>query len=325
MTQNNKNYPIDAVITWVDGNAPEHRKKRAKYAAGGELKDDAIGGAVRFESVGEIFFCVASILRFAPFIRKIYIVTDGQNPCLDGFVNKHFPDRTTEIEIVDHKSVFNGYEALLPVFNSLSIESMLWRIPGLSERYVYFNDDVMLAAPVTPEDFFSDGRIVCRAERFSMFYGKILKDLRLLKFGRKVFGFKDAMMNAVKALGGGKEFIYFDHTPHPQMVSIFKEYYSEHEDTLLKNACPRFREFHQYNPQELNYLLADRKGKCLILPKKGALLYLHPKGKPNYIRRKINYFNAHPEIKFCCLNSLSNAKPEDIVLAKEWLMNRIGI
>lgn len=319
------NYPIDVVITWVDGNDPAHKQKRAQYSSAKQQKDDSVGGSVRFESVGEIFYCVASILRFASFIRTIHIVTDGQNPGLDEFVDCHFPNRKTRIEIVDHKDIFRGYENILPVFNSLSIESMLWRVPGLSEHYVYFNDDVMLTAPVSPEDFFVGDKIVCRAERFSMLYGKILRDLRVFKFGRKVFGFKDAMMNSVTAMGGGKEFIYFDHTPHPQRVSLFKEYYAEHEAVLLKNARPRFREFHQYNPQELNYLLADGKGECLLLPKKGSLLYLHPKGKPNYIAKKIELFNTRPDVKFCCMNSISNAAPEDIKLAKEWLSQRIGL
>ena len=37
----------------------------------------------------------------------------------------------------------------LPTFDSGNIESYIHRIPGLSERYFYLNDDVFFGAPVT--------------------------------------------------------------------------------------------------------------------------------------------------------------------------------
>ena len=64
--------PIDVVITWVDGDDISHREKRRKYASADELTNDDIGGEIRYKSVGEIRYCLASILRFAPFVRKIY-------------------------------------------------------------------------------------------------------------------------------------------------------------------------------------------------------------------------------------------------------------
>ena len=95
-------YPIDAVIAWVDGNDPVHKAKRYEYAGIKQLANDEVGGDIRFTSIGEIRFCVASLLRFAPFLRKIFIVTDSQNPDMDDFVEKNFPERTTEIVLVEH-------------------------------------------------------------------------------------------------------------------------------------------------------------------------------------------------------------------------------
>ena len=60
-------YPIDAVIAWVDGEDPAHKSKRKQYGNWAELDNDEVGGDIRFTSVGEIRFCVASLLRFAPF------------------------------------------------------------------------------------------------------------------------------------------------------------------------------------------------------------------------------------------------------------------
>ena len=65
---------IDAVITWVDGDDPRHRAKRQQFGTQKMLNTDDIAGNTRYKSVGEIFYCVASINRFAPWINKIYIV-----------------------------------------------------------------------------------------------------------------------------------------------------------------------------------------------------------------------------------------------------------
>eukprot|EP00662_Eupelagonemidae_sp_cell21_P042208 gene42208-20399_t len=43
----------------------------------------------------------------------------------------------------------------LPVFASPTIECHLHRIPGLSRRFIYLNDDTFFGAPLHPEDFYS--------------------------------------------------------------------------------------------------------------------------------------------------------------------------
>jgi hypothetical protein len=44
---------------------------------------------------------------------------------------------------------------VLPTYNSQAIEACLHRIPGLSEHYLYLNDDFLLGREVSPEDFFT--------------------------------------------------------------------------------------------------------------------------------------------------------------------------
>ena len=53
----------------------------------------------------------------------------------------------------------------LPTFSSPAIESHLHRIPGLSDKFLYFNDDVMFGSEVWPDDFFTyaTGQKVCIA------------------------------------------------------------------------------------------------------------------------------------------------------------------
>jgi hypothetical protein len=52
-----------------------------------------------------------------------------------------------------------------PSFSSQAIESFLYRIPGLSERFIYLNDDFFLSRNVGENAFFQGERIVVRMGR----------------------------------------------------------------------------------------------------------------------------------------------------------------
>ena len=164
---------IDIVLPWVDGDDPRLRAERFSYMKDGkEASLEDIAGETRYKSLGEILYCIASINIFAPFVRKIFIVTDGQDPKLQNEMQERFPNGYIPMEIVDHRVIFRGYEQYLPVFNSRAIEAMIWRIPGLSEHFILMNDDFLFTGPTTEKDFFRDGKtILCRLVLHQM--GKI--------------------------------------------------------------------------------------------------------------------------------------------------------
>jgi hypothetical protein len=56
------------------------------------------------------------------------------------------------ISLVTHEQIFSDPN-LLPVFNSNAIESQLHRIPGLSRRFLYMNDDIFLCRPIYRSDY----------------------------------------------------------------------------------------------------------------------------------------------------------------------------
>ena len=318
-------YPIDAVIAWVDGEDPVHKAKRRKYGNWAELDNDEVGGDIRFTSIGEIRYCIASLLRFAPFLRKIFIVTDSQDPNVYEFVDQHFPDRKTQIVVVDHKEIYAGYESCLPVFNSLSIETMLWRIPDLSEHYIYLNDDFLIVSPVTEDDFFRDGRAVCYADPFSVSLARFLRVVKPRRRGHKIFGFKDSMLNAADVLGEKRTFPYIGHSPLAMKISLQEKFYSEHPDVFVSNMSPRFREPHQFNPQVLYYMLGFKTGDAVMVPRKGVDLYLKPKQKTGYVEGKLAAFDKSEKALFCCFNSLDYASEEDQKLVFKWIDRRLSI
>lgn len=83
----------------------------------------------------------------APWIRNIYIVTNGQVPSWLDTTNPR-------VHIITHAMIFPN-ASFLPTFSSPAIEMNLHRIPGLSDYFIYFNDDVFLGRPVFPYDFMS--------------------------------------------------------------------------------------------------------------------------------------------------------------------------
>lgn len=318
--------PIDVVITWVDGNSREHRLKRHKYAdPSGATAFEDVGGEERYSNSGEIKIAVASVLRFAPFVRTIFIVTDQQNPQLDNFVAEHFPHTATKIQIVDHTEIYGQHSDLLPVFNSLSIETMIHRIPGLSDRFVYFNDDMMLLAPITENDWFDGNSPVCYSEPFSSMAARTLRTLKNLGRSHKKFGYKDAMLNAADLLRA-TTFPYFPHGPLPQRRDLLAKYFSSHPEELTRNAAPRFRDRSQFNPQTLCCLLARQSGEFVQRDYKSRVLFLKPRAdKPDYMRSRLEKADANRNLMFGCCNSLSEADPADRRCFIDWIERRLNV
>ena len=105
--RSNDQKEIDIVIAWVDGDDPALKQKRAQYQKTTSAASDAVS-STRFASNDEIYYNIASILKYVPFCRYIYVVTDQQRPALiDEFANQGICDKD-KIRIVDHKDIFSG-------------------------------------------------------------------------------------------------------------------------------------------------------------------------------------------------------------------------
>ena len=317
---------IDAVITWVDGDDPKHIAKRNTYGDSKIASREDVGGITRFRSVGEIFYCVASLNRFAPWLNKIYIVTDEQDPNIDERIKELFGEGHIPMEIVDHKTIFEGYEEYLPTFNSVAIESMTWRIPGLCEHFIEFNDDLILAAPTRPEDFFTeDGKVVCYGERRIQLFVRLSRMLKYRGDGTKRVSFKESMLNATDFCQRDSHFIMLYHTPKPLLRSVYEEHFTKHPDHLIHNIRHRFRHASQYNAEEVQYMTLYRNNRSVMRSANDELLYMKAKNDTEYVRRKLEGFSKSPEKKFGCFNSLDLAPAEACQEAIEWIERRIEI
>ena len=135
---------IDFVLTWVDGSDPDWLAQRREYQPG--RGTDA--GESRYRDWDNLQYWFRGVEKFAPWVNKIYFVTWGHVP-------KWLNTAHEKIQIVKHEDFMAP--AYLPTFNINSIELNLHRIKGLSEHFVFFNDDMFLIDSVKPEDFFKNG------------------------------------------------------------------------------------------------------------------------------------------------------------------------
>ncbi len=134
---------IDFVVLWVDGNDPEWQEKRDKYR--GVAGDKS---TMRFRDWGLLKYWFRSVEKNAPWVHKIYFVTCGHYP---KWLNLEHP----KLEFVKHEDFIPN--EWLPTFSSRTIDLNLHRIKGLSEHFVYFNDDMYIVNRLTPEFFFKKG------------------------------------------------------------------------------------------------------------------------------------------------------------------------
>ncbi len=317
--------PIDVVITWVDGQDRELAEKRKQYVESDELEHDDTGGATRYASIGEIWWCVASINRFAPWVHHIYIVTDGQDPQLTPFLEESFPEGYIPMDIVDHRQIFRGFEQYLPTFNSLSIETMLWRIPGLSRHFIEMNDDFMFSAPVSPDDFFLAGDTpVCYATWACLPLVRMTRIIKRCMEGRPKVTFKGNMIAAAQIAGNRWTFLKIRHAARPLVRDTFEECLGQHSDLIERNIRHRFRHIEQFHAEELHYLHLARRNRLCVRSPKGLLFYLEPKDKKNYVLRKLARLKRG-SYKFCCFNNLNLATEQDLCEIKAAIANILKI
>ncbi|MEN8156779.1 MAG: Stealth CR1 domain-containing protein [Bacteroidota bacterium] len=328
-------HPIDVVIAWVDGNDPVLSEKRGRYTGNGSKSTLASGEhSTRFASVNEIRYCVLSIMRFAPFVRNIFVITDGQDPALYDDIRRYFPERLDSFRIVDHQEIFEGFEAFLPTFNSISIGNMIWRIKGLSENFVYFNDDTFLIREIQPEDWFINDKPLLRGRwipaplprlgwnRVRMAVNRYL--LRNPGYQPRA-SFHLGQWNSASLLGFRLRYFTNSHTPHTVERGPIEEFFGSRKPLLRKNIAFRFRHPSQFTFISLsNHLQLQHGNRQIADP---GLAYLQPYNRAgDYIDKKIRFCENNRDIKFLCVQSLdlcSKADQDKILGWMEGLLSKL--
>ncbi|MEV5985805.1 stealth family protein [Streptomyces sp. NPDC052051] len=224
-------FPIDVVYTWVDGDDPRLAAIRDAHrptADGAPRIHAREAGASRYTSRDELKYSLRSLEMYAPFIRTVHIVTDGQTPA--------WLDTTAPgVKVVDHKDIFTDPTAL-PVFNSHAIGTQLHHIAGLSEHYLYLNDDVFLGRPSTADRFFhGNGIAKIPFSPAQLGLGSPHPDEPAPNSAGK--NVRALLQDAHGRFTVNK----FMHTPHPQIRAVMRDMETRFAEDMDRTSRSRFR------------------------------------------------------------------------------------
>lgn len=310
--------PIDAVITWVDGSDIKHQEKLKRFLEKQNIQIPEAASPTRFAYTYELDYCVCSILHNAPWIRNIFIVTDKQVPVI--YEKLANTESAKKLKIIDHEIIFKDYENNLPTFNSLTIESVIWRIPGLAEKFIYFNDDCILLKPTYPSDFYINNLPVCRGTFKKQTKEKLLNKV----FGRKVeFDLENMhrflQTKSAHMLGLTKKFFHLPHVPFPLLKSTYAKLFREREALFLQNMTYKIRDRAQFWPISLFYHFILTQNKD-IKPKNYVEITVNGATHAfKKIKKRLNKAQKNDKIKFLCLQSLDCADKEVQTFIFNWL------
>lgn len=257
---------IDFVMPWVDGNDLKWQKELSKFS----LKDNLLNSNDRFRDWDNLQYIFRAFEEYTPWVNKIYFITSGHLP-------KWMNTKHEKLVIVKHEDYLD--EDNLPIFSSHPIELNLHRIKGLSEKFVYFNDDFFILSPLHKEEFFKNNLPVDFALSTIMHEGAIshiiMNDIDLINknFNRHVgekltkrgiikkYFFKWFHINyGVRSfptllLLYWKTFTGFEinHHAQPYLKSTFHEVWQKEETTLQRTSCSKFRSNEDVNQYLFRY------------------------------------------------------------------------
>ena len=318
---------IDFVVLWVDSNDPKWQEDYAKYSPKAKFGKDK----ARFRDHDTFRYWFRAVETYAPWVHKVFLVTNGKFP---DWINQNCP----KLELVEHADYIP--QEYLPTFNSGVIETFINRIKGLSEHFVYFNDDLFLNRPVKPEYYFKNGLpcdsnqetcfnvpIYTKEERFGVTIIQ-LTDIGLLNrhfnrwktvlrspkrwFGPHL-GIKGLLMSCI--LAKQRLFVGFSnfHTEHAFLKSTIDNVW-EKEGDFLNETSTRFRTDVSVNQYLFRYW-QFASNKFYPMKRSRAFFFLFNKGILNELEKTM----MKEKCISICLNDSVFCNEEDYEYLKEAL------
>jgi hypothetical protein len=286
---------VDVVYTWVDSSDPAWRRSHEEHADRAETTVESANNAERFLDREELRFSLRSLWMFAPFVRHVFLVTSGQVPA--------WLDRAHRgLTVVTHAEIFPD-AACLPTFNSHAIEACLHRVPGLSERFLYLNDDFFLGREVTRSDFFTMGGL-CRVR---LAPGQFIYD------GRPAPGAIPTDWAAYNAASIIQRDFGLDidrklqHIPYSLTTSLLREVEKRYPDEIARTRSARFRSPTDVAvPSMLAPFYAVASGRGVEWPTAADEYVYADTGRSDCVERFDRMRSVRP--RFLCLNSTKHTE-----------------
>lgn len=249
---------IDIILTWVDSTDPEWQAEFSKYSGDkGNTKNGV--SETRFRDYGFLKYWFRGMEKFAPWVRKIHFVTNGQLP-------EWLDASNPKLHLVRHSDYIPAQ--FLPTYNSVVIERYFHLIPGLADHFIYFNDDFYIINHLKVDRFFRDG-LPCDIAAFqynpswSQWYVRIKNNIKIINrhFSKKEVMARDHDKWFDSSYGSKRFWNYLlkpygkfitlcaPHNAQPYLKSTFQEVWDAAGDELTATSVNRFRALNDYTPE----------------------------------------------------------------------------
>ena len=300
---------IDLVYLWVDGNDPKWQAKRNAFF-GRKVENSSSNFNGRYVNNDELKFSLRSVERYAPWIRKVFIVTDNQKP-------KWLDISNPKIQIIDQNDILP--DKSLPCFNSNVLEHFLYKVPNLSEHFLLSNDDMFFNKTVLPTTFFAkDGFPIIRLNRKPFRRFRWFLREQIFKKPHKLYS--KALFNAAE-LVKHKFGVFYNGLPHHNLDSYLKSDCLRVAEHIFKNEIDLTKMNHFRSANDIQRIvysyvaLAEKRGHLQYVSSKESL-HVHIQKNRHY--EKLIKFNP----TFFCMNDTEYADDNDRMKLKMWLSTR---
>ncbi|MFJ3394593.1 stealth family protein [Leifsonia aquatica] len=220
-------FDIDIVFSWVDGSSAEYQRQRAAQMAS-YVVGDGDDNEARYRQIDELKYALRSVHMFAPWVRNIYIATDSPIPA---WLDASHP----RINVMRSEDFFAD-TSTLPTHNSHAVEAQLHHIPGISQHFLYSNDDMFFGRPIAPDVFFSPGGVTKFIEAGTR--------IGLGESDPARSGFENAARVNRRLLWerfGAVTTRHLEHCAAPLRVDVLQEMEREFADEFRRTAASPFR------------------------------------------------------------------------------------
>ena len=290
---------IDIVVPFYNDSDDYWRGILRKYLNEENSKDRQATGDERYRDADCFQYWFRCVEQNCKWVNKVYLIVASESQ-----IPEWLDTTNPKLKVVLHEEFVP--KELLPTFNTLTIELYISLIEGLSDNYIYCNDDYYFLNPTNKEMFFVNDLPVYRSHREE-----------LVKFGNDYLSASDGTfyqvlnngMDLQLKISGNKACWYaLDHIPTPHKKNFEKKIIEEYYDTFLEaNSHSRFRDRHMYSNHVFVCLYKD------IMP-----YYMFDYIESYYVtmRKDIN-FNDHSHCKMVCFNDTEQLSQEDFIDVKK--------
>ncbi len=278
---------IDLVYSWVDGSDTELLEDVDRYAEREEHRNPE-----RTRDLHDLLrFSLRSAQKFVPWVRRVFLIT--RRPQVPQWLDRSNP----KITVVHHDEL-DGFVPYLPTFNSTAIESFVHKVPGLSEHFIYMNDDFLFGAPNAWTDYLTtDGKHRVFGTHFGLW----------LPF--RVYRKRWKLFNTV----------HLEHCPRFIYKPFWEEMLASKPAALARTRSSRFRDGADLRMDRMYrmWMLGPRRRHAQAVPGRDLLRFHRFHRIDNDVESQREALDdlAQMKAKFFCLNDDQGPSPNESVRA----------